>query len=57
MEAGRCTVADDAGVCKKIPDACTEQYEPVCGCDGQTYGNACKADEAGAKVNRPGACP
>ena len=23
---------------------CTEQYEPVCGCNGITYGNACQAE-------------
>ena len=31
------------GQCAKFAEICTEQYEPVCGCDGVTYGNACSA--------------
>ena len=35
---------------------CTEQYEPVCGVDNHTYGNACKAGCAGMDVRHLGEC-
>ncbi len=39
-----------------IPDACTADYTPVCGCDDETYGNACAAHVAGVSVACNGEC-
>lgn len=44
------------GRCSARPDACDFLYEPVCGCDGNTYGNACAAAMAGAQIARSGPC-
>ena len=47
VSEGRCkqaTIGD-----KNCPDFCTEQYEPVCGSNGKTYGNKCKLESEACK--------
>lgn len=55
LDVGGCC-CDFQGVCVPIPDACIEQFDPVCGCDGETYSNSCFADAAGMSIDHLGAC-
>ena len=51
-----CGAADQSGVCKPIPQLCTAQYQPVCGCNDKTYPNACTAAREGIAVAAEGEC-
>lgn len=55
---GTCGVGAQ-GVCTRIPDSpciCTDEVNPFCGCDGQTYNNSCAALCSGVPLLHAGPC-
>ena len=51
--AGACS---GKGKCQPIPPVCDATKKPVCGCDKNTYGNACKLAQSGFSLLAVDAC-
>lgn len=47
---------DASGTCVPAPGTCDTRFDPVCGCDGTTYGNDCARLAAGVALDHAGAC-
>jgi hypothetical protein len=50
---GECQIQ---GTCSSRPSECSSDWDPVCGCDGITYSNACLAALAGMSADHEGPC-
>ncbi len=53
---GSCGGTFANGNCTAMPQICTLQFQPVCGCDQITYGNPCLAQAAGVTIALNGPC-
>ncbi len=53
---GTCDWADMLGECVDVPWGCPDVWDPVCGCDGVTYSNACDMAAAQMSMDHEGAC-
>ena len=51
-----CGAGNESGLCRLRPNSCPAVLEPVCGCDGVAYSNACNAQARGVDVAPSDTC-
>lgn len=54
--ADQCQAEDLAGGCVDVSEVCTLDWNPVCGCDGVSYGNECERRAAAVSKHHDGGC-
>ncbi|HTY28752.1 MAG TPA: endo-1,4-beta-xylanase, partial [Mycobacterium sp.] len=56
IDLGTCHASDAVGVCRPVPATCSDTQDTVCGCDGTTYDNPCRAAVKSVSIDYVGAC-
>lgn len=57
LATGVCLASPRAlGTCQPLPQSCDHAYTPACGCDGESYANACDAAAQGISIAAQGKC-
>jgi hypothetical protein len=53
---GACAKSGSQGHCVAVSQVCAMLYQPVCGCNGQTFSNDCERRRAKVSKRKDGGC-